>query len=219
MQNFYDENLADITIPLRVELSPQANAQRYFKEYKKAMTARQTLSAFIEKDAEETEYLESVADSLLRSDTSSEAAEIREELILSGYLRRNQKNRQPKKENFTFKEYVSPTGKRIIVGKNNRQNDYITTKLAEKSDLWFHTKGIAGSHVILRCSENEAEESDILFAATLAARNSKGANSSNVAVDYTPVKYVKKPNGAKAGMVIYTTNKTVFVTPDREEIQ
>ena len=107
-------------------------------------------------------------------------------------------------------------GYRIVVGKNNLQNDYITTTLARKNDMWFHTKNIHGSHVIVMCDGGELSDETIRFAARLAAQNSRAADSSNVPVDYTLVKYVKKPSGAKAGMVIYTTNKTVFVTPKEE---
>jgi hypothetical protein len=112
-----------------------------------------------------------------------------------------------------FKEFVSTEGYKILVGKNNRQNDYLTTVLANKGDLWFHTKNIPGSHVIVFCDGNEVSDETILKAATLAAQNSKAADSAQVPVDYTPVKFVKKPNGAKPGMVIYTTNKTVYINP------
>ena len=105
----------------------------------------------------------------------------------------------------------------ILVGKNNTQNDYITCCLASKGDMWFHTKNIHGSHVVVLCGGEELSDETVVFAASLAAKNSKAANSANVPVDYTPIKYVKKPNGAKAGMVIYTTNKTVFVDPYNKE--
>ena len=112
-------------------------------------------------------------------------------------------------------EFTSAEGYRILVGKNNTQNDYLTTKFAAKNDLWFHTKDIPGSHVIVMCGGKEVSDDTILFAASLAAKNSKAKESSQVPVDYTPVKFVKKPNGAKAGMVIYTTNKTVYVDPKK----
>lgn len=214
VQNFYDENLKEISIPLDPAISASKNADRYFKEYKKSYTAEQTLTALIEKDTEEIEYLETVSESLDRCTSSSDIAEIREELTIGGYIKGNNGGKSKKNKAVAFKEYTSPDGYKILVGKNNTQNDYITTRLCSKGDLWFHTKGIHGSHVAVMCDGGEVSEETILFAARLAAKNSKAANSSNVPVDYTPIKYVKKPAGAKPGMVIYTTNKTVFVTPE-----
>ena len=214
LQNFYDEELKKITVPLDPALSASKNADRYFKEYKKSYTAEQTLTALIEKDREEIEYLETVSEALERCTQSADIAEIREELRQGGYIKGNSGGRSKKMQTSAFKEYVSKEGYKILVGKNNTQNDYITTRLASKNDLWFHTKGIHGSHVVVMCSGNEVSEETVVFAASLAAKNSKAANSSKVPVDYTPVKYVKKPAGSKPGMVIYTTNKTVFVTPE-----
>lgn len=214
LQNFYDEELKEISVPLDPALSASKNADRYFKEYKKSYTAEQTLTALIQKDSEEIEYLETVSEALERCTQSSDIAEIREELRQGGYIKGNTVGKPKKNKSVTLKEYTSREGYKILVGKNNTQNDYITTRLASKGDLWFHTKGIHGSHVVVMCEGNEVSEETVVFAASLAAKNSKAANSSNVPVDYTPIKYVKKPAGAKPGMVIYTTNKTVFVTPE-----
>ena len=217
VQNFYDENLSDITIPLDPSLNPSVNASRYFKEYKKSHIAEQTLSELIKSDEQEIEYLESVKESISRCQNVSDIIEIREELVREGYIRSYSKGRPPKKEKtHDIKEYISSEGYKILVGKNNLQNDYITTRLCSKNDLWFHVKGIPGSHVVVVCDGNIVSDETIVFAARVAAKNSKAANSSNVPVDYTPIKYVKKPNGSKPGMVIYTTNKTVFVTPTEE---
>jgi len=166
-------------------------------------------------------YFDSVLDSLNRCESLADLREIRNELADEGYLRLPKNVVQNKKKNDVqgYKEYKSAEGYRIAVGKNNKQNDYLTTRLAEKNDLWFHTKNIPGSHVIIFCGGKAVSDETVLFAAKLAAANSKAADSSNVAVDYTPVKYVKKPNGAKAGMVIYTTNKTVYVTPEGDKVQ
>ncbi len=213
VQNYYDENLSIIEIPLDPSLSPAANAAKYFKDYKKSCAATQSLGGLIEKDRQEIEYLESVAESLARCKTLADIAEIREELSLGGYIRQTAKKQQRKKTQSQLTEYQSAEGYKIIVGKNNLQNDYITCTLASKGDMWFHTKNIHGSHVVVFCAGQPLSDETILFAAQLAAKNSKAATSSNVPVDYTPIKYVKKPNGAKAGMVIYTTNKTIFVTP------
>ena len=152
-------------------------------------------------------------DSIARSESLSEISEIREELTLAGYIKQNGTRKRKTPALPQFKEYVSDEGYKILVGKNNRQNDYLTTVLAEKNDLWFHVKNIPGSHVIVMCRGGEVSEATVMRAAALAAANSKASGSSQVPVDYTPVKYVKKPGGAKPGMVIYTTNKTVFVTP------
>jgi len=213
VQNYYDENMAVIRIPLDRALSPAKNAEKYFKDYKKTYTAEQTLTRLTKNDRQELVYFDSVLDSISRCASLSELNEIRTELANAGYIRRVQTAKKPKNEQNSFKEYTSSEGFRIIVGKNNTQNDYITCKLAAKSDLWFHVKNIPGSHVVVFCGGNNLSDETLLFAAKLAAKNSKAANSSQVPVDYTEIKNVKKPSGAKPGMVIYTTNKTVFVNP------
>ncbi|MEE1245509.1 MAG: NFACT RNA binding domain-containing protein [Acutalibacteraceae bacterium] len=214
--NYYDSELKTVKIPLNPAISPSANANKYFKDYKKSYTAEQTLTALIEKDRKELEYFDAVLDSINRSSTLSDLQEIREELEETGYIKRTKDKRKKGNSNSVFKEYTSREGYRILVGKNNRQNDLITTQIASKLDLWFHTKDIAGSHVLVMSGGKVVSDQTVLQAATLAAKNSKAAASSKVAVDYTPVKFVKKPNGAKPGMVIYTTNKTIFVNPTEE---
>ena len=214
--NYYDSELNTIKIPLNPAISPSANANKYFKDYKKTYTAEQTLTLLTEKDKQELVYFDTVLDSINRCTTLSDLQEIREELAETGYI----KQAQAKKKKNTvsaFKEYESVEGYKILVGKNNKQNDLLTTGIASKQDLWFHTKDIAGSHVIVMCGGQAVSDETVLKAALLAAKNSKAANSSKVAVDYTPIKFVKKPNGAKPGMVIYTTNKTIFVNPTEEE--
>lgn len=214
VQNYYDENLSTIEIPLDPALTPNQNAAKYFKDYKKSCAAVQSLGVLIENDQKEIEYLESVSESLSRCKTLLDVTEIKDELSIGGYIRQTAKKGPRKKTQSQFTEYTSREGYKIIVGKNNLQNDYITCTLASKGDMWFHTKNIHGSHVVVFCGGAEISEETIVFAASLAAKNSKASTSSNVPVDYTPIKYVKKPSGAKAGMVIYTTNKTVFVTPE-----
>lgn len=214
--NYYDSELKTVKIPLNPAISPSANANKYFKDYKKSYTAEQTLTALIEKDRKELEYFDAVSDSINRSSTLSDLQEIREELEETGYIKKTQGKRKKGNSNSAFKEYTSEEGYRILVGKNNKQNDLITTQIASKLDLWFHTKDIAGSHVLVMSGGKEVSDQTVLQAATLAAKNSKAAASSKVAVDYTPIKFVKKPNGAKPGMVIYTTNKTIFVNPTEE---
>ncbi len=215
--NYYDENLATVKIPLNPALSPARNAEKYFKEYKKTYTAEQTLTSLTEKDKNELVYLDSVLDNISRCETLSEISELKQELIEAGYIKSLSSRKKVQTAPPAFKEYTSVEGYRILVGKNNLQNDYITAKLASKNDLWFHVKNLPGSHVVVFCSGQEVSKETILRAASLAAGNSKAAASAQVPVDYTPIKYVKKPSGAKPGMVIYTTNKTVYVTPERED--
>ncbi|MCQ2455630.1 MAG: NFACT family protein [Clostridia bacterium] len=217
VKNFYDENLSDIKIMLDPSLSPQNNAQKYFKEYKKKSIAASTLLDLIEKDNAEIDYLSSVFDNLSRCETLSDLREIKNELYLSGYIKRTESKKQ-KAPTSAFKELRSAEGFKIIVGKNNIQNDLITTKLSGKNDMWFHTKNVHGSHVVVFSGGEALSDETIVFAAKLAAKNSRAQNSSNVPVDYTKIKYVKKPSGAKPGMVIYTNNKTVFVTPEGENL-
>lgn len=217
VQNYYDENLSTIEIALDPALSPQQNAAKYFKDYKRSCAAVQSLGTLIEKDELEIEYLESVSESLARCKSLADIAEIRDELSQGGYIKQTAKKQVRKKASAQFDEYTSYEGYKILVGKNNLQNDYITCTLASKGDMWFHTKNIHGSHVVVFCGGQPLCDETIIFAASLAAKNSKAAKSSNVPVDYTPIKYVKKPSGAKAGMVIYTTNKTVFVNPYTKE--
>lgn len=214
VENYYDEKNSLVKIPLNSAVSPAENAQRYFKEYKKLCIASNTLIDLISESEQELFYIESIIDALSRVETSDELEGIREEVNASGYIK--QKNQKDKRNLrcVSFKEYISPDGFRILVGKNNKQNDELTFKVAQKQDLWLHSKNIAGSHVIIVTDGKQAPESTIIFAAKLAAKNSKGCNSSNVPVDCVPVKFVKKPNGAKPGMVIFTNNKTYFVTPD-----
>ena len=215
--NFYDENMAIIEIPLDVSLSPQNNAAKYFKEYKKSYSAEQSLTELTKKDREEIKYLGTVLLGLSKCEKSSHIAEIREELTAAGYIKEKAVNVRKKSSAPKIEEFISPDGFKVLLGKNNIQNDYITTKLSEKTDMWFHTKEIHGSHVVVKTEGKELPISTVIFAATLAAKNSKASDSSNVPVDYTPVKFVKKPSGAKPGMVVYTTNKTVFVNPIEKE--
>lgn len=215
VQNYYDSELNDITIPLNPALSPAANAAKYFKDYKKSHTAEQTLTGLIEADNDEIVYLESVLEGLSRCDCLADISEIREELAEGGYISRKNGNSRKKNTSVSdLREYYTKEGYRVLVGKNNKQNDFITTKTAAKSDMWFHVKNIPGSHVVVCCNGEPLSEETIISAAKIAAYYSKASTSSQVPVDYTPIKYVKKPNGAKPGMVIYTTNQTVFVTPD-----
>jgi predicted ribosome quality control (RQC) complex YloA/Tae2 family protein len=209
----------DVEIPLDPKLTPAKNAQKYYSEYKKLQTAEKRLTGLIKDSEQELIYLDSVLEAASRANGDSELLEIKRELIESGYHRAGggnnrsggkQKNMKQERPSEPAK-FTSSDGTAILVGMNNRQNDILTLKTAKPHEIWLHTKDIAGSHVIIRStapSEKTLEE-----AATLAAWFSKARSSSRVPVDYTEVRYVKKPHGAKPGMVIFTHNKTLYVTP------
>lgn len=212
VQNYYDENMDFIDIPLDPTLSPSANAAKYFKEYKKTYTAEQTLTALIAEDKKELIYIDSVLLALSEAKSVLDISEIREELADAGYIFRNEKQKR-KTELSKPRQFETQSGFKILVGKNNRQNDLLTTKLASKHDLWFHTKNIPGSHVILITEGKEVDDDSLLFAARLSAGFSKASKGENVPVDFTEVRFVKKPSGAKPGMVIYSKNKTIYAKP------
>ncbi len=212
--NYYDENCATITVPLDPALSPTANARRYYKLYRKAQTAEQMLTARIAAGETELAYIDTVFDALSRAANLRELDELRTELEEQGYLRRL-KN-APKKKNLPLKPqaFLSDDGFTILVGRNNLENDRLTLRTAKGSDVWLHTKNIPGSHVIVLCEGQTPPDRTLEQAAVLAATHSKAADSAQVPVDYALARYVKKPSGAKPGMVIYTDNRTAYVNPD-----
>lgn len=212
--NYYDPECKTVEIPLDTGLSPVKNAHKYFKDYRKLSTAAGMLNELISKAKADLVYFESVLDSLKRAKTPSDIEAVKDELIEGGFIRSQKKVQRKKPQKPMPDKYISSDGFTILVGKNNFQNDWLTTKFAEKSDIWFHTKNIPGSHVIVVSNGKNVPDETLTQAAVLAATNSKAAESKQVAVDYTPVKYVKKPAGAKPGMVIYKTNQTAFVDPD-----
>ena len=210
VQNYYDENLSTVRIPLNPALTPSQNAAKYFKDYKKSYTAEQTLIKLIEQDKQEIEYFDAVLDALSRAETLTDISAIRDELAAEGYIKRAPSlKRTPQK--ISFGEAVSPSGYKVLYGKNNRMNEELTLKTANKNDMWFHIKDMAGSHVVVLCGGKELSEEDMDFAATLAAQNSKGAKLGTAPVDYTRIKNVRKIPGGKTGMVTYTDFKTYFV--------
>ncbi len=211
--NYYDENLQNITIPLNPALSPAENSARYFKEYRKMCNAESTLHGLIEQCEQEAAYIASVSDALSRAQSAAEIAEIKQELTEAGYIRRPRTKGQKQKV-LPPREFISPDGYKILVGRNNLQNDTLTLRTAAKTDIWLHTKDIHGSHTIILCDGETPPDSTLLFAAQKAAEHSQAAHSSQVPVDYTLVKYVKKPSGARPGMVIYTHQNTIYVTPN-----
>ena len=215
--DFYDPEGKEVDIQLDPLLTPQQNAAKYYKEYNKAKTAEVMLTQQLEKNRRELDYLNSVLDTIPLAEGEKDLSEIRQELTDTGYLRRPSKARGREKRVVSKPmEFRSSSGLRISVGKNNTQNDLLTCKQAFKSDIWFHTQKIHGSHVILWTEGQEPDLQSVHEAACLAAWFSQARDSSKVPVDYTPVKYVKKPNGARPGMVIYTTYETAWVSPDGE---
>ena len=213
--DFYDPEGAEVDIKLDPLLTPQQNAAKYYKEYNKAKTAEEMLTIQLEKGRRELDYLNSVLENITLAEGERDLQEIRQELADTGYLRRQIKGKD-KSRRLSPKpmEFRSTAGLRISVGKNNVQNDLLTCKQAFKSDIWFHTQKIHGSHVILWTGGAQPDLQSLNEAACLAAWFSQGRESGKVPVDYTPVKYVKKPAGARPGMVVYTTYETAWVTPD-----
>ena len=217
VQNFYEEDCPLIKIDLNKNLTPSENAQKYFKRYNKLKHAKKEITAQVELSLEEINYLENIILSIDNCDNLAELDDIKEELQKLGYMRGKVKSKK-EKNNLTTKpnEFLSSDGFTILVGKNNKQNDFLTLKIANNDDLWMHTKNIPGSHVIIKTEGKEIPESTIFEGAMLAAFFSKSKMSSQVPVDYTLKKNVKKPNGSKPGMVIYETNSTIYVTPSEE---
>lgn len=215
LENFYDESCPQIEIKLDSRLTPSQNAQKYYSEYRKSLTAEKKLAEQIALGEEELKYIDSVFDSLTRANTENEVNELRLELAEQGYIRAVRLKGKPPKSNPPF-EYLSGDGYTILLGRNNKQNDKLTLKTAAKTDIWLHTHNIPGSHAIIVTNGETPPISTIEEAAVIAAVNSKAKDSSQVPVDYCPVKFVKKPVGAKPGMVIFTNNKTLYVTPDKE---
>ncbi len=217
--DYYVEDCPTIKIPLDIRLTPSQNAQLYFKKYTKMKNAEREIAKQIESTEKEVAYIDSVLDSLSRAAGQSELDEIRRELCESGYSSLKKQNSGGKKAVNVGKpvEYVTSGGYRLLCGKNNLQNDYITTKLAEKSDWWFHVKNAPGSHVIMFTDGKEEPSAlDFTEAATVAACNSSLADGKNLSVDYTLVRHIKKPPSSKPGYVTYTTYWSAVVTPDKE---
>ena len=212
VENYYDENMSKIKIPLDRALSPSANSQRYYKKYQKAKTAEKVLKIQIEKAETELDYISSVLDSLSRAESVRELDEIRQELAEQGYLKSKGKKQKPENA-LPPLEFTSKTGFKILIGRNNRQNDKLTLKYANKNDIWLHAKDIPGSHTVIITDGREVDDDTLLYAAELSAAHCKAKNSNKVPVDYTKIRYVSKPQGAKPGMVIYVNQKTLYVTP------
>ncbi|MBQ8350149.1 MAG: NFACT family protein [Ruminococcus sp.] len=214
-ENFYDESCPEIEIKLDVRKTPLQNAQKYYGEYKKSVTAEEKLAVQIEKGEEELQYLDSVFDSLTRAVSENDIIQLRLELREQGYIKSGSSKVKPPKALPPI-EYKSSDGFTVLVGRNNHQNDQLSLKFAEKSDIWLHTQSITGSHVLILTDGETPPDRTIEEAAVIAAVNSRGRNSTLVPVDYCLAKFVKKPSGAKPGKVIFTNYQTAFVKPDAE---
>ena len=216
VENYFDENLGTVKITLDPSLSPSQNAQKYYKKYNKSKTALKEAQKQLEQSAEELEYIESTLAMVETADRLEDISVIRRELANEGYIKRSTNaQKKQKAEQSKPMHFVSSDGFDIYVGRNNTQNDYLTLKLANSSDLWFHTKDIHGSHTVIKLGlDKDVPKQTILEAASLAAYYSKARESSQVPVDYTTIKNVRKPNGAKPGMVIYEHYNTVYIKPE-----
>jgi predicted ribosome quality control (RQC) complex YloA/Tae2 family protein len=211
VQNYYSEDLEEIIIAVSPRKTPIDNAQSYFTKYNKAKNALLKIEEQKAKTEDDIRYFEMLAQQVQQA-SPSDIEEIREELAEGGYLRLRASKKKKKVVKPTPEKFISSTGIEISVGKNNKQNDFLTFKLSKKSDLWFHTKDIPGSHVVIH--HDHPDEETIREAAMLSAYYSKARNSSSVPVDYTEIRHVKKPSGSKPGFVIYFEQKTIYITPD-----
>lgn len=220
LENFYDENMDKLMVPLNIKFSPIENAQVYYKKYSKLKNAENLLLKQIPETKNEIEYLENVLVSIENSTEVEELDEIKEELIQEGYIKGNNKKKKNKKQKISKPHhYISKDDFNIYVGKNNKQNDYLTFKFSHRSDTWLHVQNIPGSHVIIDSKGKDIPDSTLEEAAILASYYSKAKNSKNVSVDYTERKNVKKPKNAKAGMVIYDNFKTINVDPSNNLVE
>ena len=215
-EDFYDEEMKTIEIPISPILSPQQNAAKFYKDYARMKNAEKELTRQMELGEQELHYLKSVLEELNRAETDAELEEIRQELHAGGYVRMDGAKKRMKQSKVQPMRFESTDGYPIYVGRNNRQNDELTFKLARKDDIWLHAQKVHGSHVIISCGGTKPPDDTITQAAQLAAFYSESTGGQNIAVDVTPVKQVKKVPGAKPGMVIYHTYNTVIVNPYKD---
>ena len=215
--DYYAEEPTECTVELDPRLSPTANAQKYYKNYRKAKTAEEKLTEQIGLAQTELTYIDSVFESLALAENERDLNEIRADLAEQGYVRRRAGKKNQKQPALSAPlKFKTSDGFTVLVGRNNRQNDKLTMKDANNNDIWFHTKNIPGSHTVLVTDGKAPTETAMEEAAVLAAQHSRAKDSAQVPVDYTQIRYVSKPQGAKPGMVIYVQYKTVYVDPTTE---
>ena len=228
--DYYDEKTPEVEVKLDERMTPSQNAQYYYKKYNKAKSAEIMLTQQIETAQQELLYIDTVFDSLTKADTEQDLEQIRQELSASGYaktlsnLRKSMSKYKKDIKNAAKKDYkplrfVTSGGYEVLCGKNNLQNDYITTQIASKDDYWFHIKNAPGSHVVMRCGKDEPDAKDFTECAMIAAYYSSQKELPQAPVDYTRIRNVKKPSGSKPGFVIYETNYTCYVTSEPEEVK
>ncbi|MEW6623176.1 MAG: NFACT RNA binding domain-containing protein [Bacillota bacterium] len=214
VENYYQNN-NPVTIELLPELSPAQNAQRYFKRYNKSKRALELARLQAEQTKEEIAYLKSLEFYLSETSSVDDFEQIQQELIDQGYMKTNEKPiKKDKHQKPALKTFTSTEGFTTYIGRNNKQNDWLTFKIANENDLWFHVKDLPGAHVVLKLDGKKATDNAVLFAAMLAALHSSAKFSAKVPVDYTKIKYVKKIKEGKPGLVTYENFKTLFITPD-----
>lgn len=218
-ENYYSESGETVRIPLDYRLTPAQNAQKYYKKYNKAKTAKTELTRRIELSRAELEYIYTVFESLAKAEGEEDFSQIRQELYENGYASKMKDYKKCKQQRPKPMKFTTDGGYTVYVGKNNIQNEYLTLHTAQRTDWFFHIKGAPGSHVIMACGDEEPGAEDFTQAARLAAYYSSKREGENVDVDYTRVRYVKKPAGAPTGKVIYSTNYSATVTPDRAEAE
>lgn len=216
-QDFFDPDGKTVEIALDARLTPQQNAAKFYKNYNRMKNAEIVLREQIEKGEGEIAYLESVLEMIACAEGEQDLAEIREELAEAGFLHLQRGKKKPRA--LTPREFVSSDGFRIYAGRNNRQNDLLTLKSALKGDIWMHTQKIPGTHVVIECAGQDVPDRTLTEAACIAAYYSRARESQKVPVDYTQVRNVKKPPGARPGMVTYSKFQTAFVSPKAEEIE
>lgn len=215
IENYYDNNNV-IRISADPALTPVQNSQRYYKEYRKAVTAEKMLGDLIDSGEQELVYIDSVLDSLSRADSEAEIGEIRQELIDGGYIRKRARDKIKAPKLLPPYEFTTSDGFKVLVGRNNVQNDRLSLKQAKNYDMWLHTQGFVGSHTIIVSDNREISDTAVVEAARIAARFSSASGAKKVPVDYTLVKNLKKPPNAKPGKVVYNTYNTVYVKPNNE---
>lgn len=216
VQDYYDPDQKEVTIPLQTDKTPSENAQAFFTRYRKLENSKKIVAREIRRTKQEILYLEQLIQQLMIA-RESDIEEIRDELRDGGYLRKQRRSKRKQSKRPKPEEFISSEGIPIFVGRNNKQNEYVTQRLAHRNDMWLHTKDIPGSHVIIR--SHEPSDQTIQEAAELAAYFSQAQQSASVPVDYTLIRHVKKPNGAKPGYVTYDNQKTLYVTPQKKNIE
>ena len=214
VEDYYTDGCPSVEIKLDILKTPQQNAAAMFKEYNKLKTAEIHLTALVAEGEKQLDYLNSVLDELERAETERDLAEIRRELLETGYLKKQKGAKPDKSKKQGPMRFISSDGYEILVGRSNSQNDELTTKTARRTDIWLHTKSVHGSHVIISCEGREPPERTIAEAASIAAYYSQGREGGKTAVDYTAVRFVRKPSGSMPGKVVYTDYRTVMAEAD-----